>query len=81
MGADEDGTLERLKALRRELLDPQIAEHRGRISGSSPGTKTTGHGLLVEFASVVVAVRWPWRCSAKRQRWGPRVVKAMETRI
>jgi TolB-like protein/class 3 adenylate cyclase len=51
MGADEEGTLERLKALRRELLDPRIAEHRGRI------VKTTGDGLLVEFASVLDAVR------------------------
>ena len=51
MGADEEGTLERLKALRRELLDPQIAEHKGRI------VKTTGDGLLVEFASIVDAVR------------------------
>ena len=51
MGADEEGTLERLKALRRELLDPQIAEHKGRI------VKTTGDGLLVEFASVIDAVR------------------------
>jgi adenylate cyclase len=51
MGADEEGTLERLQALRRELLDPTIAEHKGRI------VKTTGDGLLVEFASVVDAVR------------------------
>jgi adenylate cyclase len=51
MGADEEGTLERLKALRRELIDPKIAEHHGRI------VKTTGDGLLVEFASVVDAVR------------------------
>ncbi len=51
MGADEEGTLERLKALRRELLDPKIAEHHGRI------VNTTGDGLLVEFASVVDAVR------------------------
>ena len=50
-GGDEEGTLERLKALRRELLDRQIAEHKGRI------VKTTGDGLLVEFASVVDAVR------------------------
>jgi adenylate cyclase len=50
-GANEEGTLERLKALRRELLDPKIAEHHGRI------VKTTGDGLLVEFASVVDAVR------------------------
>jgi len=47
MGADEEGTLERLKALRRELLDPKIAEHKGRI------VKTTGDGMLVEFPSVV----------------------------
>ena len=51
MGADEEGTLERLKALRRELVDPKIAEHNGRI------VKTTGDGLLVEFPSVVDAVR------------------------
>jgi adenylate cyclase len=51
MGADEEGTLERLKALRRELVDPKIAAHHGRI------VKTTGDGLLVEFASVVDAVR------------------------
>jgi TolB-like protein/class 3 adenylate cyclase len=51
MGADEEGTLERLKALRRELVDPKIDEHHGRI------VKTTGDGLLVEFASVVDAVR------------------------
>jgi adenylate cyclase len=57
MGVHEEGTLERLKALRRELLDPTIAEHHGRIPGASPGTKTTGDGLLVEFASVVDAVR------------------------
>jgi class 3 adenylate cyclase len=51
MGADEEGTLERLKALRRELVDPKIASHNGRI------VKSTGDGLLVEFASVVDAVR------------------------
>jgi hypothetical protein len=50
IGVDEGGTLERLKALRRELLDPKIAEHGGRL------VKTTGDGLLVEFASVVDAV-------------------------
>ena len=51
MGADEEGTLNRLKAHRRELIDPKIAEHRGRI------VKTTGDGMLVEFASVVDAVK------------------------
>jgi len=51
MGADEEGTLARLKALRRELIDPKIAAHRGRL------VKTTGDGLLVEFASVVDALR------------------------
>ena len=49
MGADEEGTLARLKAHRRELIDSKIAEYRGRI------VKTTGDGLLVEFASVVDA--------------------------
>ena len=51
MGEDEEGTLRRLQAHRRELFDPKVHEHRGRI------VKTTGDGLLVEFASVVDAVR------------------------
>lgn len=50
MGQDEAGTLARLKALRRELIDPAVAEHKGRI------VKTTGDGLLIEFPSVVEAV-------------------------
>jgi adenylate cyclase len=50
MAADEIGTLDALKALRRELIDPAIAEHKGRI------VKTTGDGMLVEFASAVDAV-------------------------
>src|SRR6516164_3160491 len=58
MGADEEGTLERLKAHRRQLIDPKIAKHRGRI------VKTTGDGLLAEFPSVVDAVR----CAAEVQR-------------
>jgi len=51
MNADEEGTLARLKAHRKELIDAKIAEHRGRI------IKTTGDGLLIEFSSVVDAVR------------------------
>jgi adenylate cyclase len=51
MGTDEEGTLERLKAHRHELIDPKIAEYHGRI------VKTTGDGMLVEFGSVVDAVR------------------------
>jgi class 3 adenylate cyclase len=51
MGANEEGTLVRLKAARKALVDPAIASHRGRI------VKTTGDGMLVEFASAVDAVR------------------------
>jgi TolB-like protein/class 3 adenylate cyclase len=58
MGEDEEGTLAALHAVRRELSDPKIIEHRGRI------VKTTGDGLLVEFASVVDAVR----CAVEVQR-------------
>src|SRR5947209_3913401 len=58
MGADEEGTLAQLKAHRRALVDPKITEHRGRI------VKTTGDGMLVEFASVVDAVR----CAVEVQR-------------
>jgi adenylate cyclase len=58
MGTDEEGTLAQLKALRKMLVDPKIAEHRGRI------VKTTGDGLLVEFASVVDAAR----CAVEVQR-------------
>ena len=45
MGEDEEGTLTRLKALRREVIDPKMAEHHGRIPRSSPGTKPTGDGM------------------------------------
>ena len=58
MGADEEGTLHQLKAHRKELVDPKITEHRGRI------VKTTGDGMLVEFVSVVDAVR----CAVDIQR-------------
>ncbi len=58
MGADEEGTLERLKAHLLDLIDPKIAEHHGRI------VKTTGDGLLAEFASAVDAAR----CAVEIQR-------------
>ena len=58
VGADEEGTLAALTALRRELAHPKIEEHHGRI------VRTTGDGLLVEFASVVDAVR----CAVEVQR-------------
>src|SRR5215475_3531262 len=57
MGADEEGTLSRLNAHRREFLEPKIADHRGRI------VKRTGDGVLIEFASAVDAVR----CSVEIQ--------------
>jgi class 3 adenylate cyclase len=58
MGADEEGTHERLKAHLAQLVDPKIKEHRGRI------VKNTGDGFLAEFASVVDAVR----CAVEVQR-------------
>jgi len=58
MGINEEGTLAALKTHQRELIDPKIAEHRGRI------VKTTGDGALVEFASAVDAVR----CAVEIQR-------------
>lgn len=58
MGADEEGTLATVKALRRELIDPAVGGHRGRI------VKTTGDGLLIAFDSVIDAVR----CAVKIQQ-------------
>ena len=58
MGNDEEGTFSALKSCRRELTDPKLAEHRGRI------VKTTGDGVLVEFSSAVDAVR----CAMEIQR-------------
>ena len=57
IGADEEGTLAAVKAHRRELVDPKIEQYRGRI------VKTTGDGILIEFASIVDAVR----CAADMQ--------------
>src|SRR5271170_2413257 len=58
MGADEEGTHERLKAHLRELVNPKTREHRGRI------VKSAGDGVLAEFASVIDAVR----CATEIQR-------------
>ena len=58
MRADETGTLAQLQTLRKEVFDPRVAEHNGRI------VKTTGDGVLVEFASAVDAVE----CAIKVQR-------------
>ena len=59
MGADEIGTLSALKAIRREIVDPAVTEHRGRI------VKTTGDGMLVEFSSAVDAVACAMTVQAK----------------
>jgi adenylate cyclase len=58
IGADEEGTLNRLRSIRADVIDPKISENRGRI------VKTTGDGLLVEFTSVVDALR----CASEWQR-------------
>jgi adenylate cyclase len=77
MGRDDSATLAGLKAHRRELIDPKIAEYGGRI------VKTTGDGLLLEFPSVVDAVR----CAVDSQRGmaernaGVRPEKRIELRI
>jgi adenylate cyclase len=63
IGADEEGTLNRLRSIRADVIDPKITEHRGRIF------KTTGDGLLVEFSSVIDALR----CATQWQQ-------AMDTR-
>ena len=62
MGTDEEGTLARLKAARKTAVDPAIASHRGRI------VKTTGDGMLVEFASAVDAVALLDRSPARHGR-------------
>ena len=59
MGADEEGTLAQLKGHRRQLIDPKIKQHHGRI------VKTTGDGMLVEFASPIEAVRCARRGAAR----------------
>src|SRR6516225_9472567 len=72
MGADEVGTLAALKAHRREIVDPAIAAHKGRI------VKTTGDGMLVEFASAVDAVA----CAvAVQEKVAKRLAEGSEPRI
>ena len=65
MGTDEEGTLLALEAHRRELIDPAITGHRGRI------VKTTGDGILVEFPSVVDAVRCAIACRSTGRTAAP----------
>jgi TolB-like protein len=68
IGVDEEGTLGRLRSIRAEVIDPAVREHRGRI------VKTTGDGLLIEFASVVDALR----CSVA---WQAAMAERAETDI
>jgi class 3 adenylate cyclase len=71
VGADEEGTLAAIRTLRRELIDPKIAEHRGRI------VKTTGDGILVEFASAIDAVR----CAVAIQRAAAAAAGPLDRRL
>jgi TolB-like protein/class 3 adenylate cyclase len=77
IGADEEGTLNRLRSIRAELIDPKIAENRGRI------VKTTGDGLLVEFSSVVDALRCAtqWQRSMAEDNAGIAIEERIEFRI
>jgi class 3 adenylate cyclase/pimeloyl-ACP methyl ester carboxylesterase len=77
MAADEEGTLRRLLSIRAEQLDPEIAGHGGRI------VKTTGDGLLVEFASIVDAVRCAVAVQRKMHDWNAALspVERIEFRI
>jgi adenylate cyclase len=77
MGVDEEGTLERLKRLRQEVIDPNIEKYRGRI------VKTTGDGFLIEFASVIDAVRCAAEVQWATRRWnvGTAADRHIELRI
>ena len=66
MGADEEGTHERLQSLLQKLVNQKLSEHRGRI------VKNTGDGFLAEFPSVVMPSAVPWRSSAKWLTVSPR---------
>src|SRR5689334_22715904 len=70
IGADEEGTLERLRSIRAEAIDPKINEHHGRL------VKTTGDGLLIEFASVVDALRCATEVQQEMARRNSDVVEA-----
>jgi class 3 adenylate cyclase len=69
MEADEEGTHERLQACLRDLVNPKIGKHRGRV------VKTTGDRLLAEFVSVVEAMRCAAKFSSKWQSVTPALVK------
>ena len=71
MGADEEGTLQRLNALRRELVDPKIAEHHGRI------VKTTGDGLLGDLHGAKRPTKISVRGRARKQDRNARLVQAV----
>ena len=75
MGADEVGTLSALKAVRREIVDPAIAVHKGRI------VKTTGDGMLVEFASAVDAVSCAVEVQGKMAEQGDSALQKIAFRI
>lgn len=65
IGLDDQGTLERLRRLRRELIDPAIDERGGRI------VQTGGNSLLIVFDSIDGAVRFPWRCNNRSRPMMP----------
>jgi adenylate cyclase len=77
IGADEEGTLNRLRSIRAEVIDPKVNEHRGRI------VKTTGDGLLVEFASVIDALRCAteWQMGMAGRNSGTPATDRIEFRI
>jgi class 3 adenylate cyclase len=77
VGADEQGTLERLKAIRAALIDPRVAAHNGRI------VKTTGDGLPIEFGSVVDALRCATEIQARMPERNARIApdEGIEYRI
>jgi adenylate cyclase len=77
IGADEEGTLNRIRSIRAEVIDPSIAEHHGRL------VKTTGDGLLVEFGSVVDALRCATEVqqAMARRNSGVAVAQRIEFRI